>query len=32
VQLLAGLDELLQPALGLQFDFKLGDVEVLGVV
>src|SRR5262249_4814449 len=32
VQLLAGLDEFIELAFGLQFDLKLGDVEVLGVV
>ena len=32
VQLLAGGDELVQPALGLQFDLQLRDVEVLGIV
>ena len=31
VEFLAGGDELVQPAFGLQFNFKLGDVEVLGV-
>jgi len=31
VQLLAGSDEIIQPALGLQFDFQLRDVEVLGI-
>ena len=32
VQLLAGGDEFVQPALGLQLDFQLRDVEVLGIV